>query len=464
MIRSGAGRLFRKGRVAGGSGASLLSNPVVALLGPSTTRRNNDRPAGVNMIYNMMSGPHVLAHMMFPGFTFYVFESAVDPRGFTGNNYGDDSSPIATQMTLIPTIKASQAKIVIWNSGRGTPDIFAGQTVNGYCDQVKTGLLDLKSSGKLIVWENLWPRGTGAGGIWGPGGEARQLIRDINAAMLPWCNANGIVYIDLYTQMVNPSDPNLDPYPNYLTNDFIHFAAPGALAAGDLYKLFYQAVCAPYIPYNRNTVANRAPSNDFAGTGGLFANGAAAKAGAPISGIPDNFTLTRSNAGNARAVEGSIEIINGERFVVIDIGSSGVVGSSGEGLSLRYSTTSVANLLEVNKWYRGRCEIQINNWDGFTAFNLIGQDAAATPHGSSDGAGGTGNGGEIANTGFTATDFYRLRPGMARTFELWTQPFKATTTTGTFRFNASYLTATGAGQIKIGRWDFEEVPDPTTLV
>lgn len=438
-------------------GADLLDSPMVSLLGPSTTHRNNAE--ATHILYNLTSGPDMWAKQLGAGIRILNYYNASDAlgRNWSGDNYGLDSDPISNQHTRVATIKANNSRIFKYNSGRGAADVLAGQTVAGYCDGVKVDLLDVKSGGKRVIWENLWPRHTLVGGDWASGGAARQLVLDINAEMLTWCAANGILYADVWTVMVDQNDADKNPKAGYYSSDGIHYSSRGARMVGKYYKSLYDTLCNPPADFSAADAANRAPNGVLSGTGGALGNSATGV-------VPDSFTLTRSTGTNARSLVGSFETINGKSWYVMTVGSSGAIGSSGEGFSLRYTTTTVTNLLESSKWYVARLKVKLDTWAGWTGIKLLAQDAAATPNGCADNTPGTGVGGNVPLTGFTATDQYAITPDSSDDLILETQPFLAGTTTGTLRLNVTYISASGGGVLKIADLDLREVTNPSTLI
>ena len=436
---------------------SLLDNPMVSLLGPSTTRRNNAE--ATHILYNLTSGPDIWAKQLGAGIRILNYYNASDPmaRDWTGDNYGLDSDPLSNQRTRLATIKANNSRIFKYNSGRGAADVLAGQTVAGYCDNVKLDLLDVKSAGKTVIWENLWPRHTLVGGDWASGGAARQLVLDINTEMQTWCAANGVVYANIWNVMVDQLDPDKNPKAGYYSSDGIHYSAQGARMVGKYYKTLYDTLCRAPTAYDASDAANRAPNGLFTGTGGALGNSATGT-------VADQFTLTRSTGTNARSLAGSIEVINGKNWQVMTVGSSGAIPAAGEGFTLRYTTTTVTNLLASSKWYVARIKVKLDTWAGWTGIKLLVQDAAATPNGCADNTPGTGVGGNVPLTGFTATDQYAIVPDSSDDLILETQPFLAGTTTGTLRINVTYISASGGGVIKVSELDVREVTDPTTVV
>ena len=431
---------------------------LVALLGPSTTHRNLVESG--HTLYALTSGPHNWSHAISPRFRHLNYYNASDTlgRNFTGNNYGLDSDPISNQVTRIAAIKASNAGIVIWNSGRGAVgDFVAGQTVAGYCDPVKAGLLDLATSGKVIIWENLWPRHTLAGGIWASGGEGRSLLLQVNAHMAAWCFDNGITVADVWSIMVDQTDPDLNPKANYYTSDGIHYAAAGAYQVGVYYAGLMAALCAAPSTYDHTEVANIAPSATMTGTAGdATGNGASGTA-------PDNWTVSRGSVGNARSLTASIESIGGANYVVLTLGSSGTVAAAGEGGTLRPTTTPTLALLTVNNWYQARCTLICDNWAGWSGFKLLVSDNNGTVNGAAALTPGSGAGGETPVTGFTGSNQYAIRPD-ARTLILTSMPFKAGATGCTIRFNFNYVNASGGAVIKVGKFDLRQVSDPATII
>lgn len=455
------GNSVRSGGYGYGGGytpPAALSLPTVALLGPSTTQRNNAEAS--HIVYNMTSGPHMWAKTLDGRIQVINYYNASDPlgRNFVGNNYGLDSDPISNQITRIATIKAAKAGIIVWNSGRGAEsDFVVGQSVNGYCDTVKSNLLELKTTGKQIIWENLWPRHTSVGGGWASGGPLRSLLLGVNTEMASFCNKQGITVADIWSVMVDQTDADLNPKANYYSTDGIHYAAGGAYRVGAYYASLYAQLCASGTLYDASDVANRSPNPTLTGTGGTATGNGA-------TGVcPDSWTLSRSGAGNARSLTGSIEVINGKNYMVMTVGSSGTVGATGEGFTFRPTTTPTTSLLESAKWYKARCRVIIDNWTGWTGIKLLAQDAAGTPNGSADGTPGTGAGGNSPLTGFSGSGQYQIFQD-AGSWVLETQPFLSGSTDGTLRLNFTYLNATGSGVIKVSEIDLRETVNPATLI
>jgi hypothetical protein len=432
--------------------------PKVAILGPSTTQRNNAKLN--NTVYNMSVGPHYWAQFLSDNFDLVNWQANGNSRGWDGYNFGYDSvggvSSIDSQILLLPDIYASDADVLIWNTGRSTGDVYAGQTVAGYCDKVKTAMSQARAAGLFVVWENLWMRDTSVGGDWASGGAARTLTLQINAEMESWCNVNGFLWTDVYTEMTDPLSADHNPKTNYASPDGIHYSATGAFAVGDnVYRPFYALYFQPAVPYDPTLAGNLADNWQLSGTGGVATgNGASGVA-------PDLFTLTRSNAGNARSVVGSKIADTGFDWFRMTIGSSGTVTAAGEGASLRYTTTSIASKFTATKWYQAQITLRMSNWNGFCQAKAIATDTTATPVGSHSVCGSSGNGGDVPVDGFTATGQLPIRPGKAIEGVCKTQPFQAQATGMVLRFNASWINTTGGGTLDIAKLDIREVAAPS---
>lgn len=441
---------------------SLLTLPRVAILGPSTARRNNISftTGASRSLANMCSGPIIWARAFSKMFKFYnKRDAAADPtRGYIGDNYGFDSLAIADQILLIPSILASTAnyRIIIWNTGRGVDDVFPGQTVNGYCAPVEAALLTLKASGKVIVWENLWPRdSTAAGGNWAQGQSNRQLLVDINARLQAFCTAQGIRWVDMYSIMCGTSTQAAatDPLPNYFTNDGIHIANQGGYMAGrNLYSPLFATLCTTPAEYNILDAANIAPNPGLSGTAGTLLNTATGT-------VPDGWAAGRNGGSNARSLVISSEDVGGKHWVVFTVGSSGTVTANGEGLTIRRATSPVVTFWDTSKFYQARLTVKVDGWIGWTFFTFYLQDGATPQQGMRDLVGISGTDGDVPVSDSAATQYTTI-PVDQDTFVCETPPFKPTHTSCEMRFTAGYLNRTGGGVIKIANWDIREVPDP----
>ena len=453
--RQGVGRF-----VIGGIAPApvLLVNPLVAILGPSTTQMNSAYSTGssTQKVYTKANGPHFWAQAMSARFRLPVWRAAYNSRGYVGYNYGYNSVPIATQDDWIPTIIASPAQIVVWNSGRGSGDVDSPKTVSDYCDPVKTGLLALKAAGKIVVWENLWMRHTSAGGDWASGGWSRQLVLDINAHMLPWCLANGIYHIDVFSAVCDVG-PDYNPKTNFVTDDFIHETSTAAYQIALLYDAFYNTVCAPVTPYDPADGLNVFDYYAFPGTGGVATgNGATGT-------MPDNMTGTRSSASCAKAVAFSIFTgPTGRPWVRATLTGAGTVPAAGEGLSIRPTATTIANRLVIDNWYQARARVSFTDWNGWSSIRLVVEDGAATPIGSCALVAAEAADGDAPIPGFTGTKPMAIRPGEGRTITLITPPFKATNTTMGVHVIATWVNAaiSGSAVLETGDWDVRDCGDP----
>lgn len=434
--------------------------PRIALLGPSTTQRNNMRfVAGASRsVVNSCSGPHVWARAFTSCFKFYNKADGTDVRGWVGDSFGYNGEPLSSQIPRIAGILASSVnyKFLIWNTGRGDADMDNATTVAGYCAPIEDKLLVIKASPVRPIWENLWPRdSTLAGGQWGLGNATRQTMIDCNTRLQNFCDANGILWTDMYASQCGTAvqTANQNPLPNYVANDGIHFAPQGAYNAGRfLYGPLYQSLTVAPSAYNILDAANICPNPGFTGTGGALLNTATGT-------VPDGYSAGRNGAANARSCVISSVDEDGSHWVVFTIGSSGTVGVNGEGVTIRRSTSPVTNFWDTTKFYQARLTVKIDGWAGWSSFNLYLQDGATPQQGMRDLVAGAGDGADVPVDGGTSPNQYTIGIG-AGTFILETPPFKPTHTSCELRVSPSYQQATGGGVVKISNWDIREVPDP----
>lgn len=444
-----------------------LTNPRIGLVGPSTARRNTGafESGASRAVSEMTSGQLSWLHWLFPNFQFVNIRDTLDPnsRGFSGDNFGVDSMEIADQIAFVDEVIAHPEiyDVLLWITGRGATDFTNATTVPGYCDPIKAKILQAKAVGIYVIWENLWPRDSTLGSPWDIGSACRQTLIDVNEEMRTWCALHNIGYIDARKTMVGNTDlnPADNPLANFITVDKIHYAAAGALAvAYNEYLPKFEIWFTELTKWLASDPDNIAPA--MTGDGGTLLNTATSSPASPVQ-VPANWSAGRAAAGQARSCTISTVDDAEGHWTRFAIGSTGSPTANGEGITMRPTTNPIVSFWDTTKWYEARIDVVAEDtWIGWTAWALLLQDGATPQQGHRGGVAGSGDGGEIPVSGFSAAGQYRIRQNTDDHFTIIAGPFKPSHTSCEVRFNGNYLNATGASAIKVGNLVIKEVPAP----
>jgi hypothetical protein len=439
-------------------------DPLVAILGASRFRQGYQSHE-LGDIETTAAGQFEWARAIGANFRVVTFSSDtnVNSFGMAGLVFARDGDGFAQFRERIPAVLASDADVVIINAATG--GIQFGTTVQSYCDEFKALILQIYGQ-KAVVIDQLWERGSNAGGPWGVGQLPRALIPGINAEMASWCSARSIPVLparDVLIDLTGAYTPNFEPLPGMtrgetstttLSGDTTHLSNLGGYTYGKAAAAVLSAAFPPPSPVGAADAAGNFVTNPLmTGTGGSKTN---------VSGdVADSYAASRNGTTVTitAAKVSSVPLNNRfgtasktwQQFTISN--TSALTGQTREGVAL---STTVSGLT-VGNWYEPRFKVESG-----ASLSAGGVMASVTSGANRcsimamlDNGGGTGNG------------FWSTRVQAPQT-EQWAgmfvgQPFKAAATTATFVTSVAAIASAQSYVVRLADYELRAIPDPMLL-
>jgi hypothetical protein len=441
--------------------------PLMAVVGASRFRQGYYSNDGVDYIETTAIGQFEYAKMIGVNFDLIVYADSVDPNSFDMNGmvFAQDGDIWSSMRNRLPKIIASDATVVLVNANIG--GIQWGETVATWTTNYKNILQTLIDAGKYVVAEQIWERGSLAGGVWAIGAGPRLLCAGVNADMETWCAARGIPFVrasDVLIDINGTYTPNREPLPGMVrgytagypqTGDTTHLSHIGAWTYGkEINRVLTAAFSPPPVLNAADAAGNKVSNPLMSGVGGTLVN---------ITGqLADGYTATRRDT-TTTIVASKVSkaptnprlgtaALQWQQFVI-----SNTAALSGRG-GIGNLTTTVTGLT-VGKWYRGNAKVEV---DASTSYSGVsGRIAGGGPDcrmmSVVDTGGGTGQGSWAANV----LDF----PNEAMSLMFQSMPFQATQTSMTFAFDVGVK---GGGSqsltVRFTGFELRETTDPHLIM